>query len=69
MYHSTWRWQILKNKTILIYISLIVITILSFAIPKIITNIQDKKILSDKYTMGKRIHTLNENTIWVVLIE
>ncbi len=43
VYHFIWRWQILKNKTFLIYISLILITILSFAIPKIITNIQDKK--------------------------
>ena len=69
MYHYTWRWQILKNKTILIYISLILITILSFAIPKIITNIQDKKILSDKYTISKKIHTLNENAKSVELIE
>lgn len=59
----------MKNKTILIYISLILITTLSFAIPKIITNIQDKKILSDKYTIGKRIHTLNENAKSVELIE
>lgn len=59
----------MKNKTMLIYISLILITILSFAIPKIITNIQDKKISSDKYTMGKRIHTLNENAKSVELIE
>lgn len=69
MYHSTWRWQILKNKTILIYISLIVITILSFAIPKVITKIQDEKILSNKYTIDKRMQTLNENTKWVGLIE
>ena len=59
----------MKNKTILIYISLILITILSFAIPKIITNIQDKKILSDKYTISKKIHTLNENAKSVELIE
>lgn len=59
----------MKNKTILIYISLILITILSFAIPKIITNIQDKKILSDKYAINKRIHTLNENAKSVQLIE
>lgn len=59
----------MKNKTILIYISLILITILSFAIPKIITNIQDKKILSDKYTIAKKIHTLNENAKSVELIE
>lgn len=69
MYHSIWRWQTLKNKTILIYISLIVITILSFAIPKIITNIQDKKILSDRYTISKKIRTLNENAKSVELIE
>ena len=59
----------MKNKTILIYISLILITILSFAIPKIITNIQDKKILSDKYTISKKIHALNENAKSVELIE
>lgn len=59
----------MKNKTNLIYISLILITILSFAIPKIITNIQDKKILSDKYTISKKIHTLNENAKSVKLIE
>ena len=59
----------MKNKTNLIYISLILITILSFAIPKIITNIQDKKILSDKYMIGKKIHTLNENAKSVELIE
>lgn len=69
MYYFIWRWQILKNKTILIYISLILITILSFAIPKIITNIQDKKILLDKYTISKKIHTLNENAKSVELIE
>lgn len=59
----------MKNKTFLIYISLILITILSFAIPKIITNIQDKKILSDKYTISKKIHALNENAKSVELIE
>ena len=69
MYHSIWRWQILKNKINLIYISLILITILSFVIPKIITNIQDKKILSDRYTISKKIHTLNENAKSVKLIE
>lgn len=59
----------MKNKTFLIYISLILITILSFAIPKIITNIQDKKILSDKYTISQKIHALNENAKSVELIE
>ena len=59
----------MKNKTNLIYISLILITILSFVIPKIITNIQDKKILSDRYTISKKIHTLNENAKSVKLIE
>ncbi len=59
----------LKNKTVLIYISLVLIIVFSFAIPKVITKIQDEKILSNKYTIDKRMQTLNENTKWVSLIE
>ena len=59
----------LKNKTVLIYISLVLIIVFSFAIPKVITKIQDEKILSNKYTIDKRMQTLNENTKWVGLIE
>lgn len=59
----------LKNKTVLIYISLVLIIVFSFAIPKVITKIQDEKILSNKYTIDKSMQTLNENTKWVGLIE
>lgn len=57
------------NKTILMYASLVLMIILSFALPKWMTKIQDKKILSNKYTINKRIQTLNENAKWVGLIE
>lgn len=59
----------LKNKAILLYTSLVLIMILSFAIPKWIIKIQDKKILSNKYTMNKKIQTLNENAKWIGLVE
>lgn len=59
----------MKNKTILIYILLVLIIIFSFTIPKMITKIQDKKILSDRYTTNKQIRTLNENAKMVGLIE
>ena len=59
----------LKSNKILIYSSLALIMIVSFAIPKWIVKIQDKKILSDKYTINKKIQTLNENAKWVGLIE
>ena len=59
----------LKNKAILLYTFLALIMILSFAIPKLITKIQDKKILSNKYTVNKKIQTLSENAKWVGLIE
>ena len=51
------------------YASFVFIMILSFAIPKLITKIQDKKLLSDKYTINKKIQTLNENEEWIGLIE
>lgn len=57
------------NKTILIYTLLVLTIVLSFTIPKLITKIQDKKILSNKYTINKKIQTLNENSKWVGLIE
>lgn len=57
------------NKTVLMYTLLTLIIVLSFAIPKLITKIQDKKILSDKYTINRRIQTLNENAKWIGLIE
>lgn len=56
-------------KTIFPYTLFVLIMIISFAIPKIITKIQDKKILSDKYTINKKIQTLRENAKWVGLIE
>lgn len=59
----------MKNKTILMYLPLILIMAISFAIPKVIINIQDKKILSDKYTINKKIHTLSENANLTGLIE
>lgn len=59
----------MKNRTILIYISLVLIIVLSFAIPKVITKIQDEKLLSNKYTINRRIQTLNENAKGVGLIE
>jgi hypothetical protein len=59
----------LKNKAILLYTFLALIMILSFAIPKWIIKIQDKKILSNKYTVNKKIQTLSENAKWVGLIE
>ncbi len=59
----------MKSKTFLMYASFVFIMILSFAIPKLITNIQDKKLLSDKYTINKKIQTLNESEKWVGLIE
>lgn len=58
-----------KNRTFLMYASFVFIMILSFAIPKLITKIQDKKLLSDKYTINKKIQTLNENEEWIGLIE
>lgn len=58
-----------KSKTILVYVSFVFIIIFSFAIPKWIIKIQDKKILSNKYTINKKIQTLNENAKWVGLIE
>lgn len=58
-----------KNRTFLMYASFVFIMILSFAIPKLITKIQDKKLLSDKYTINKKIQTLNESEKWVGLIE
>lgn len=60
----------IKYEFLKIFTSKLLLTIvLSFAIPKVITKIQDKKILSDKYTINKRIQTLNENEKWVGLIE
>ena len=58
-----------KNRTFLMYAAFVFIMILSFAIPKLITKIQDKKLLSDKYTINKKIQTLNENEDWIGLIE
>ena len=58
-----------KSKTILAYASFVFIMILSFAIPKLITKIQDEKLLSNKYTLNKKIQTLNESEKWVGLIE
>ena len=58
-----------KNRTFLMYASFVFIMILSFAIPKLITKIQDKKLLSNKYTINKKIQTLNENEKWIGLIE
>ncbi len=58
-----------KNKAILLYVALVLMMILSFAIPKWIIKIQDKKIFSNKYTINKKIQTLNENAKWVGLIE
>ena len=43
--------------------------VLSLALPKWIIKIQDKKILSNKYTINKKIQTLNENAKWIGLIE
>jgi len=57
------------NKTILLYTSLILIIVLSFAIPILITKFQDQKILSDKYIINRKMQTLNENAKWVELIE
>lgn len=59
----------MKNKTILLYILLISIIVFSFAIPRMITKMQDKKILSDQYTKAKKIQTLNENAKNIRLIE
>lgn len=59
----------MKNKTILIYILLILIIVFSFAIPKMITKMQDKKILSAQYSIDKKIQTLNENAKSIGLIE
>ena len=50
-----------KNRTFLMYAAFVFIMILSFAIPKLITKIQDEKLLSDKYTINKKIQTLNES--------
>ena len=51
------------------YASVVFIMIFSFAIPKLITKIQDEKLLSNKYTINKKIQTLNESEKWVGLIE
>lgn len=59
----------MKNRTVLIYVSLVLIIVLSFAIPKVITKIQDEKILSNKYTINRKTQTLNENAKWIGLIE
>lgn len=59
----------MKNKAILLYIALVLIMVLSLALPKWIIKIQDKKILSNKYTINKKIQTLNENAKWIGLIE
>ena len=58
-----------KNRTFLMYAAFVFIMILSFAIPKLITKIQDKKLLSNKYTINKKIQTLNESEKWIGLIE
>ena len=58
-----------KNRTFLMYAAFVFIMILSFAIPKLITKIQDEKLLSDKYTINKKIQTLNESEKWIGLIE
>lgn len=57
------------NKTILIYTLFALIIVLSFTIPILIIKVQDKKILSDKYTINKKMQTLNENAKLVELIE
>ncbi len=59
----------MKNRTILVYVSLVLIIVVSFAIPKVISKIQDEKILSNKYTINKKMQTVNENAKWVSLIE
>ena len=59
----------MKSKTILTYTSFVFIMILSFAIPKLITKIQDEKLFSNKYTLNKKIQTLNESEKCVGLIE
>lgn len=59
----------MKNRTILIYVSLVLIIVVSFAIPKVISKIQDEKILSNKYTINRKMQTVNENAKWVGLIE
>ena len=59
----------MKNRTVLIYISLILIIVVSFAIPKVISKIQDEKILSNKYTINRKMQTVNENAKLVSLIE
>lgn len=56
----------MKNK--IIYIILILIIIFSFTIPKIITKLQDNKILSNNYTINEEIYTLSENTKQIKLI-
>lgn len=55
-----------KNK--IVYIFLILIIIFSFTIPKIITKLQDNKILSDNYIINEQIHLFSENTNQTKLI-
>lgn len=58
----------MKNKTNFVYIVLFLVIIFSFAIPKIITNLQDKRILSDNYTINKNLPILSNNTKQAKLI-
>lgn len=56
----------MKNKVV--YIFPILIIIFSFTIPKIVTKLQDNKLLSANYTINEEIHLLNENTKQIKLI-
>ena len=51
----------MRNKINITYIIIFIFIICSFAIPKIVMKVQDKKIFTKSYTINRNIKTLNEN--------